>query len=177
MERTRDAHFRPIGLLYGDLMRNQISCPSLPTHEDWITRTFPDCMMTFVFGWGKTDIQEEFRRAEIANMTDEQMQATRDNIELSIADYQVSSAERFKRFNNKAHASQIYTAHSWSTSEARLRIERGTISEPRSTSRARRGRCRRQHGSHVWKDYNSTWKEYGDYSSQSDSSDHWHKQR
>ena len=33
-------------------------------------RTFPDCVMTFVLGWGKTDIQQQFRKSEIEYLTE-----------------------------------------------------------------------------------------------------------
>ena len=37
-------------------------------------RTFPDVMMTFVFGWGKTNIQQAFRKDEMNGMDDEQLE-------------------------------------------------------------------------------------------------------
>ena len=37
-------------------------------------RTFPDAMMTFVFGWGKTNIQQAFRKDELNGMDDEQLE-------------------------------------------------------------------------------------------------------
>ena len=42
-------------------------------------RTFPDGMMTFVFGWGKTNIQQVFRKEEMNAMKDEQLEATRND--------------------------------------------------------------------------------------------------
>ena len=38
-------------------------------------RTFPDVMMTFVFGWGKTNIQQVFRKEEMNAKSDEQLEA------------------------------------------------------------------------------------------------------
>ena len=63
-------------------------------------RTFPDVMMTFVFGWGKTNIQQVFRKEEMNAMKDEQLEAMRSDPTSAIFDYQVSSAERFKHVNN-----------------------------------------------------------------------------
>ena len=63
-------------------------------------RTFPDVMMTFVFGWGKTNIQQAFRKDEMNGMDDEQLELMRNHPTKAIFDYQVSSAERFKRVNN-----------------------------------------------------------------------------
>ena len=63
-------------------------------------RTFPDVMMTFVFGWGKTNIQQVFRKEEMNAMKDEQLEAMRNDPTSAIFDYQVSSAERFKHVNN-----------------------------------------------------------------------------
>ena len=51
-------------------------------------RTFPDCMMTFVFGWGKTDIQEEYRRQEMEKMSHKDKCELQDDPRKSIADYQ-----------------------------------------------------------------------------------------
>ena len=64
-------------------------------------RTFPDCMMTFVFGWGKTDIENRFRRSEYESMTEEERRKMQDETTLIISDYQVTSAERFKRITNE----------------------------------------------------------------------------
>ena len=63
-------------------------------------RTFPDVMMTFVFGWGKTNIQQAFRKDEMTGMEDEQLESMRNDPTKAIFDYQVSSAERFKHVNN-----------------------------------------------------------------------------
>ena len=42
-------------------------------------RTFPDVMMTFVFGWGKTNIQQTFRNEDMNAMDDEQLEAMRND--------------------------------------------------------------------------------------------------
>ena len=55
-------------------------------------QTLPDCMMTFIFGWGKTDIQNLFRRSEIESMTDEEKKTMQDKTSLIISDYQATSA-------------------------------------------------------------------------------------
>ena len=57
-------------------------------------RTFPD-----IFGWGKTDIQNRFRKSEIESMTDEEKKTTQTS--LIIPDYQVTSAERLKHITNE----------------------------------------------------------------------------
>ena len=64
-------------------------------------RTFPDCMMTFVFGWGKTDIQHRFRKSEIDFMTNEEKKTMQDKTSLINSDYQVTSTERFKHITNE----------------------------------------------------------------------------
>ena len=68
-----------------------------PLRTDWVTkymktgsgydRTFPDCMIPFVFGWGKTDIQQGFRKSEIGNWTEAQLTSMQDDFEKVIADY------------------------------------------------------------------------------------------
>ena len=63
-------------------------------------RTFPDVMMTFVFGWGKTNIQQAFRKDEMNGMDDEQLEFMQNHPTKAIFDCQVSSAERFKHVNN-----------------------------------------------------------------------------
>ena len=60
-----------------------------------------DCMMTFAFGWGKTDIQNRFRRSEIESMTDEEKKTMQDKTSLIISDYQVTSTKRFKHITNE----------------------------------------------------------------------------
>ena len=62
-------------------------------------RTFPDCMMTFVFGWGKAGIQHRFRKSD--SMTNEEKKAIQDKTAPIIPDYQATSAERFKRITNE----------------------------------------------------------------------------
>ena len=64
-------------------------------------RTFPDYMTTIVFGWGKTEIQNRFRRSEIESMTDEEKKTMQVKTSLIIPDYQATSAERFKHITNE----------------------------------------------------------------------------
>ena len=64
-------------------------------------RTFPDCMMTFVFSWGKTDIQQEFRQSETAKLDQDTMDSMIEDVDKVISDYKVTSAERYKRINNE----------------------------------------------------------------------------
>ena len=73
-------------------------------------RTFPDVMMTIVFGWGKTNIQQDFRKDEMNGMDDEQLEFMRSHM----FDYQVSSAERYKHVNNEMfmNGSQDSDSHS-----------------------------------------------------------------
>ena len=42
-------------------------------------RTFPDVMMTFVFGWGKTNTQQAFRQEEMNGIDDEQLELMRND--------------------------------------------------------------------------------------------------
>ena len=77
-------------------------------------RTFPDVMMTFVFGWGKTNIQQAFRKEEMNGIDDEQLELMRNDPTKAIFDYQVSSAERYKHVNNDMfmNGSQDSDSHS-----------------------------------------------------------------
>ena len=83
-------------------------------------RTFPDVMMTIVFGWGKTNIQQDFRKIEMNNMDDEQLEFMRNHPNKAIFDYQVSSAERYKH---------------WFTSAADLQPANAALRDTRITSR------------------------------------------
>ena len=64
-------------------------------------RTFPDCMMTFVFSWGKTDIQQEFRQFEIAKLDQDTMDSMIEDVDKVVSDCKVTSAERYKHINNE----------------------------------------------------------------------------
>ena len=77
-------------------------------------RTFPDVMMTIVFGWGKTNIQQDFRKDEMNGMDDEQLEFMRNHPTKAIFDYQVSSAERYKHVSNEMfmNGSQDSDSHS-----------------------------------------------------------------
>ena len=70
-------------------------------------RTFPDVMMTFVFGWGKTNIQQAFRNEDMNAMDDEQLEAMRNDSTKAIFDYQVSSALRLAQSPQGLHPQQI----------------------------------------------------------------------
>ena len=98
-------------------------------------RTFPDAMMTFVFGWGKTNIQQVFRKEEMRFMRDEQLEAMRNDPTSAIFDYQVSSAKRFKHVNNDMFMNGSQDSDSHSPSAADLPPGNATSRDPRSTSR------------------------------------------
>ena len=105
-------------------------------------RTFPDA---FVFGWGKTNIQQVFRKEEMNAMRDEQLEAMRNDPTSAIFDYQVSSAERLKHVNSDMFMNGTQDSDSY-------------WGNPKQ-----------------WKDYgDSAWNDYGDYGSQSDSSRRWY---
>ena len=63
--------------------------------------------MTFVFGWGNTDIQQQFRKSEIEYLTEAQVAATQDDPE-KVIDYQVSSNERMKHITSPARGARKY---------------------------------------------------------------------
>ena len=152
-------------------------------------RTFPDVMMTFVLGWGKTNIQQVFRKEEMNAMRDEQLEAMRNDPKSAIFDYQVSSAERFKHVNNDMfmNGSQDSDSHSplmvyiRSRSAARQRnFERskGHLKKKQSWTQQEYKEYNKQYWSNPkqWKDCgDSTWNDYGDYGSQSDSSRRWYR--
>ena len=64
-------------------------------------RTFPDCRVTFVFSWGKTNIQQKFRQFEIANLDQDTMDSMIEDVDKVISDYKVTSAERYKHISNE----------------------------------------------------------------------------
>ena len=152
-------------------------------------RTFPDCMMTFVFGWGKTDIQNAHRKEEEQGMTKSHYAAMLNDPEAVVSDYLVTSSERFKRISNlmfmigsqdsESHVPLFVYIRSCAENKKRNhqrykelvqrkkkeeKNERGTSSQSWSQSK--------QQG---WKDFSySNWKDY-DWASQSDSSNRWNK--
>ena len=99
-------------------------------------QTFPDVMMTFVFGWGKTNIQQDFRKEEMDAMKDDQLETMRNDPTTAIFDYQVSSAERFKHVNNEMFMNGSQDSDSHSPLMVYIRPPSSeTLSDPRSTSR------------------------------------------
>ena len=64
-------------------------------------RTFPDCVVTFVFSWGRTDIQQEFRQFEIAKLHQDAMDSMIEDVDKVISDYKVTFAERYKHINSE----------------------------------------------------------------------------
>ena len=142
-------------------------------------RTFPDVMMTFVFGWGKTN-KQAFRKDKINGVDDEQLELMRNHPTKAIFDCQVSSAERFKHVNNDMfmNGSQDSDSHSplmvyiRSKSATRQRIKKKQAWTPQENKD-----YNKQWGHQKqWKDYStSTWNDYVDYGSQSDSSRRWYR--
>ena len=127
-------------------------------------RTFPDVMMTFVFGWGKTNIQQAFRKDEMNGMEDEQLELMRNDPTKAIFDYQVSSAERFKHVNNDMfmNGSQD-SVPSWFTSAANLQPGNATLRDIKKkqawTPQEYKDYNKQWGNQKQWKDYStSTWK-------------------
>ena len=89
-------------------------------------RTFPDAMMTFEFGWGKADIQQQFRKSEIEYLTESQLTSMQGAFEKVIADYQVSSNERIKRITYE----MLMLGHSDSDSHRLLSLHPKPCSKP-----------------------------------------------
>ena len=99
-------------------------------------RTFPDVMMTIVFGWGKTNIQQDFRKIEMNSVDDEQLEVMRNHPTKAIFDYQVSSAERYKHMNNEMFMNGSQDSDlSWFTSAASLQPVNAALRDTRITSR------------------------------------------
>ena len=142
-------------------------------------RTFPDVVVTFVFGWGKTNIQQVFRKEEMNAMKDEQLEAMRNDPTSAIFDYQVSSAERFKHVNNDMfmNGSQDSDSHSPLMVYIRSRPAARQRNFERSKEHLKKKQSwTQQEYKEQWKDYgDSTWNDYGDYGSQSDSSRRWYR--
>ena len=147
-------------------------------------RTFSDCMMTFVFERGKTDIQKEFRKSEIGNLIEAQLTSTQDDFEKVIADYQVSSNEHIKHITNE----MLMLGHCDSDSHSRLMvyIRSRAANRERNYSRTKeflKGKKQEtawkpwnqySYGDQGWRHFSdSTWRDF-EYSSQPDSSYHWY---
>ena len=98
-------------------------------------RTFPDVMIIIVFGWGKANIQQDFRKDEMNGMDDEQLEFMRNHPTKAIFDYQVSSAERYKHVNNEMFAGlRPPTVLSWFTPAANLQPVNAALRDTRITS-------------------------------------------
>ena len=152
-------------------------------------RTFPDVMMTMVFGWGKTKIQQDFRKDEMNCMDDEQLEFMRNHPTKAIFDYQVSSAERYKHVNNEMfmNGSQDSDSHSpfmvyirskSATSKRSSERYQDYIKKKQSSWITQEYKDYNKQWGHQkqWKDYStSTWNDYGDHGSQSDSSRRWYR--
>ena len=150
-------------------------------------RTFPDCMTTFVFGWGKTDIRQQFRKSEIEYLTEAQLTSMQDDFEKVIADYQVSSNQRIKHITNE----MLMLGHSGSDSHSPLMvyIQSRAANRERNYSRTKEFlKTKKQetawkpwnqysYGNQGWKHYSdSNWRDY-DYGSESDSSYQWYNKK
>ena len=179
-----------MGCIHVYLMHNEILMTG-SGHD----RTFPDCMMTFVFGWGKTDIQQDFRKMEISCLNNHQLESMSEDIEQVISDYQVTSAERFKHINNEmfvlgpcdsdSHTPlMVYVRSRAANRERNLQRTREFLqNKKKETKKENKNETAwkpwDQSYNQGWKQYGyGTWKDYsGDYRSQSDSSHHWYKQK
>ena len=128
-------------------------------------RTFPDVMMTFVFGWGKTNVQQAFRKDEMNGMDDEQLELMR-NPTKAIFDYQVSSAERFKHVNNDMFMNGSQDSDSHSPLMVYIRSKSAT--RQRNSERYQEYIKKKQAWTpQEYKDYNKQWghqKQWKDYS-------------
>ena len=58
-------HEGQTGLRNGPYMYWQSHPSTFPLHESGYDRSCSDCMVTFTFGWGKTDMQQQFRNSEL----------------------------------------------------------------------------------------------------------------
>ena len=152
-------------------------------------RTFPDVMMTIVFGWGKTNIQQDFRKDEMNGMDDEQLEFVRNHPTKAIFDYQVSSAERCKHVNNEMFMNGSQDSDSHSPLMVYIRSKSATskrssercqdyIKKKQSSWTLQEYKDYNKQWGHQkqWKDYStSTWNDYGDHGSQSDGSRRWYR--
>ena len=130
-----------------------------------------------VFGCGKTDIQQQFRKSEKECLTEAQLQS---DFEKVIANYQVSSNERIKHITNK----MLMLGHSDFDSHSPLMV----YIQSRAANRERnynwtkeyiKGKTQEtswkpwnqySYGNQGWIHYSdSAWRDY-DYGSESDSS-------
>ena len=144
--------------------------------------------MTFVFGWGKTNIQQAFRKDEMNGMEDEQLEFMRNDPTKAIFDYQVSSAERFKHVNNDMFMNGSQDSDSHSPLMVYIRSKSATrqrnseryqeyLKKKQAWTPQEYKDYNKQWGNQKqWKDYRtSTWNDYGDYGSKSDSSRRWYR--
>ena len=142
--------------------------------------------MTIVFGWGKTNIQQDFRKVEMNGMDDEQLEFMRNHPTKAIFDYQVSSAERYKHVNNEmfmngsqdsdSHRPLMVYIRSMSATSKRSSERYQDYVKKKQSSWTTQDYNKQWGHQKQWKDYStSTWNDYGDHGSQSDSSRRWYR--
>ena len=114
-------------------------------------------MMTIVFGWGKTNIQQGFRKVEMNGMDDEQLEFMRNHPTKAIFDYQVSSAERYKHVNNEMFMNGSQDSDSHSPLVVYIRSKSAT--SKRSSERYQEYIKKKQSSwtPQEYKDYNKQW--------------------
>ena len=133
-------------------------------------------MMTFVFGWGKTNIQQAFRKDEMNGMDDEQLEFMQNHPTKAKFDCQVSSAERSQ--DSDSHSPlMVYIRSKSATRQRSSERYQEYIKKKQVWTPQEYKNYNKQWGHQKqWKDYsNSTWDDCGDYGSQSDSSRRWYR--
>ena len=150
-------------------------------------RTFPDVMMTFVFGWGKTNIQQDFRKEEMDAMKDDQLETMRNDPTTAIfGHFRLSGLIRgtLQMFMNgpqdsDSHSPMMVYIRSRSATKQR-NFERSKEyfkkKQPWTQQEYKEYNKQQWGNQKQWKDYgDSTWHDYGEYGSQSDSSYRWNR--
>ena len=143
--------------------------------------------MTFVLKncWGKTDIQQEFRRSEIAKLDQDTMDSTIEEVDKVISDYKVTFAERYKHINNEMlMLGQCDSDSCWSMFAASQLIKKNPHRKKEDIQNKKKEK------ETAWKpwdqSYQQAWKnsgyqgreDYGGgYGRQSDSSYRWYSQK
>ena len=144
-------------------------------------RTFPDCMMTFVFSWGKTDIQQEFRKFEISKLDQNTMDSMIADVDKVISDYKVNSAERYKLgpCDSDSHTPLLVYICSLAADQERIFRRKKEYNQNRKKENDTAWKPWSQSYQQGWKSLGyQGWEDYGGgYASQSDSSYRWHSQK
>ena len=129
-------------------------------------KAFPDCMVTYVFHWGRTYHQDANKQEEERKMSKRDLDDAKEDKTFALPDYKVMSAEKIKHITNE----MLMNGRKDQDSHSPLLVHLRSISEEKKRNEARAARHQRRKynapsSSSQSKSYNkATMKEWQDWS-------------